>query len=490
MGSFQLYRDMKARTNGEIYIGVVGPVRTGKSTFIKRFMDLLVLPNMPDEHARERTRDELPQSASGKTIMTTEPKFVPKEAAAVKLNEDLEVKVRLIDCVGFMTDGASGYMEKGQERQVKTPWFDYEIPFTKAAAIGTQKVIRDHSTIGIVVTTDGSIGELPRENYVAAEEKTVRELQTIGKPFLLLLNCKKPYTEEAKILRKALEEKYGVSVVALNCEQMKVEDIHEIMQSILYEFPISEVSFYLPKWVEMLAMEHPIKQELWNAAQNLMQQLQDVRGAVSGIQKQDMTYIEKISIEKIEMGTGNVSVRIQFAERFYYEVLSELTGTKIHGEYELISVMKELASMKEEYAQIRDAFSDVRMKGYGVVSPKKEEIVLEEPVIIKQGNKYGVKIHSEAPSIHMIRANIETEIAPIVGNEKQAEDLAAYIKAESESEDGVWSTNIFGKSVEELVMDGMRNKIMMINEESQVKLQDTMQKIVNDSNGGLVCIII
>ena len=490
MDSFQLYIDMNARTNGEIYIGVVGPVRTGKSTFIKRFMDLLVLPNMTDEHARERTKDELPQSASGTTVMTTEPKFVPKEAAAVRLTEDLEVKVRLIDCVGFMAEGASGHIENDQERQVKTPWFDYEIPFTKAAAIGTQKVIHDHSTIGIVVTTDGSIGELPRENYVVAEEKTVRELQSIGKPFLILLNCKKPYTEEAKALQRSLEEKYGVSVVALNCEQMKVEDIHEIMRRVLYEFPVSEVAFYLPKWVEMLSIEHPIKQELLHTVQNLMQQLQDIRGAVRGIPKQETTYIEKIAVEKIEMGTGNVTVRIQFAEKFYYEVLSELTGTKIHGEYELISVMKELASMKEEYTQIKDAFADVRMKGYGVVSPKKEEVVLEEPVIIRQGNKYGVKIHSEAPSIHMIRANIETDIAPIVGNEKQAEDLAADIKSESESDEGVWSTNIFGKSVEELVMDGMKNKILMINEESQVKLQDTMQKIVNDSNGGLVCIII
>ncbi len=490
MDSFQLYKDMNARTNGEIYIGVVGPVRTGKSTFIKRFMDLLVLPNMTDEHARERTRDELPQSASGKTVMTTEPKFVPKEAAAVRLSDDLEVKVRLIDCVGFMTEGASGHMEQDQERQVKTPWFDHEIPFTKAAAIGTQKVIREHSTIGLVVTTDGSIGELPRENYIAAEEKTVRELQTIGKPFLILLNCKKPYTEDAEILRKSLEEKYNVPVAALNCEQMKVEDIHEIMQRVLYEFPVSEVSFYLPKWVEMLSMEHPIKQELLDTVKNLMQQLEEIRGAASGIKKQDTTYIEKVAVENIEMGAGNVAVRIQFAERFYYEVLSELTGTKIHGEYELISVMKELAQMKEEYTQIKDAFSDVRRKGYGVVRPKKEEITLEDPVIIRQGNKYGVKIHSEAPSIHMIRANIETEIAPIVGNEKQAEDLAAYIKSESESEEGVWATNIFGKSVEELVMDGMKNKIMMINEESQIKLQDTMQKIVNDSNGGLVCIII
>lgn len=490
MDSFQLYKDMKARTNGEIYIGVVGPVRTGKSTFIKRFMDLLVLPNMTDEHAKERTKDELPQSASGTTIMTTEPKFVPKEAASIQLSEDVEVKVRLIDCVGFMAEGASGHIENDVERQVKTPWFDYEIPFTKAAAIGTQKVIRDHATIGIIVTTDGSIGELSRENYLPAEERTVQELQAIGKPFIILLNCKKPYSEEAKKLQVELEAKYGVSVLAVNCEQLKEEDIHNIMRQVLYEFPISEVEFYIPKWVEMLSRDHKIKQDLLATVKNLMADLNDIRSAAAGIPEQDSPYIERIQIDKIEMDTGKICILIHFAEQFYYEVLSELTGTRIQGEYELITVMKELAAMKEEYTQIKDAFADVKMKGYGVVSPKKDEIVLDEPSIIKQGNKYGVKIHSEAPSIHMIRANIETEIAPIVGNEKQAQDLVDYIKAESETPEGVWGTNIFGKSVEDLVMDGIRNKITMINDESQAKLQDTMQKIVNDSNGGLVCIII
>ena len=490
MDSFQLYKDMKARTNGEIYIGVVGPVRTGKSTFIKRFMDLLVLPNMTDEHARERTKDELPQSASGTTIMTTEPKFVPKEAASIKLSDDVEVRIRLIDCVGYMVDGASGHIENEAERQVKTPWFEYEIPFTKAAAIGTQKVIHDHATIGIVVTTDGSIGDLPRENYIAAEEKTVKELQSIGKPFIILLNTKKPYTEEAKAMQEELQTKYGVSVLPVNCEQLRTEDIHNIMRQVLFEFPIAEVEFYIPKWVEMLSRDHRIKADLLQNVRAIMGGFKDIRSAAGDPPLVESPYIEKVNVDKIEMDTGRVKVRITFAEQFYYEVLSELTGTEIKGEYELITAMKELAAMKEEYTQIKDAFADVKMKGYGVVSPKKEEIALDEPQIIKQGNKYGVKIHSEAPSIHMIRANIETEIAPIVGNEKQAQDLVEYIKTESETPEGVWGTNIFGKSIEELVMDGMRNKITMINDESQVKLQDTMQKIVNDSNGGLVCIII
>ncbi len=490
MDSFQLYKDMQTRTNGEIYIGVVGPVRTGKSTFIKRFMDLLVLPNMSDEHDKVRTRDELPQSASGNTIMTTEPKFVPKDAAELKLGEDVTVKVRLIDCVGFMVEGAMGHIEHDVERQVKTPWFDTEIPFTKAAAIGTQKVIRDHATIGLVVTTDGSIGEIPRSNYVEAEEQTIQELQNIGKPFLIFLNCKKPYSEEAQHLKQELEKKYGVAVIAVNCEQLKLEDINQMMQQLLYEFPISEVEFYIPNWVEMLSREHPIKQDLLKAVKKLMEELTDIRSASLTSNEIESPYIQSLRMDKIEMDTGKVCEQLQFDPQYYYQVLSELTGTAIGGEYELISVLKSLAAMKEEYIQIKDAFADVKRKGYGVVSPNREEIVLEEPTIIKQGNKFGVKIHSEAPSIHMIRANIATEIAPIVGNEKQAEDLVEYIKAESQTEEGVWATNIFGKSIEELVMDGIHSKLVKINEESQVKLQDTMQKIVNDSNGGLVCIII
>ncbi|MBM6802842.1 stage IV sporulation protein A [Mediterraneibacter glycyrrhizinilyticus] len=490
MDSFQVYRDMKARTNGEIYIGVVGPVRTGKSTFIKRFMDLLVLPNMMDEHARERTKDELPQSASGTTIMTTEPKFVPKEAASVRLSDDVEVKIRLIDCVGFMVEGASGHIENDTERQVKTPWFEYEIPFTKAAAIGTQKVIHDHATIGFVVTTDGSVTDLPRENYIEAEEKTVRELKTIGKPFVILLNCKKPYSEETRTLQNELEQKYGASVVPVNCEQMKTEDIHELMRQVLYEFPITEAEFYIPKWVEMLSREHRIKKDLLEQVRSVMTDLEDVRSIIAKEMNTDSSYIKDMTVEQIEMDTGKVRIQIRYEQSYYYEVLSELTGTQIKGEYELISTVKELASMREELSSLKDAFTNVKMKGYGVVTPSKEDIRLEEPVIIKQGSKFGVKIRSEAPSIHMIRANIETEIAPIVGSEKQAQDLADYIKKESETPEGVWGTNIFGKTVEELVMDGMKNKIAMIGDESQIKLQDSMQKIVNDTNGGLVCIII
>lgn len=490
MDNYHLYKDIQARTKGEIYIGVVGPVRTGKSTFIKRFMDVLVLPNMTDEHGKSRTRDELPQSASGKTIMTTEPKFVPKEAAEIKLTDDVAVKVRLIDCVGYMVEGAAGHVENNEERQVKTPWFDYDIPFTKAASIGTQKVIHEHSTIGIVVTTDGSIGEIERNNYIAAEEKTIRELQGIGKPFVVLINSKKPYGEEAKQIAEQITNSYHVPAMPVNCEQLKEEDIHKIMEAVLFEFPIAEVEFFIPKWVEMLSRDHKIKADLIKHIREILNTMTEIKDATGTFAQADSPYIEDIRVEQIQMDTGCVKIRIEIAEQFYYEMLSELTGTDIAGQYELIAEMKQLSELRQEYQGVKNAFDSVRMKGYGVVRPIREEITLEEPTVIKQGNKFGVKIHSHAPSIHLIRANIETEIAPIVGSEQQAEDLIRYIKEAETSETGIWGTNIFGKSIEELVMDGMQNKMAMINDESQVKLQDTMQKIVNDSNGGLVCIII
>ncbi len=490
MNTFQLYKDIEARTKGEIYIGVVGPVRTGKSTFIKRFMDVLVLPHMEDEHGKERTKDELPQSASGRTIMTTEPKFVPKEAAEIRLSEDVKAKVRLIDCVGYMVEGASGHVEGNGERMVKTPWFDYEIPFTKAAGIGTRKVIHDHATIGIVVTTDGSIGEIEREHYRTAEGQTIRELQTIGKPFVVLVNSVKPYGEDAKKVVTEIEQEYGVKALPVNCEQLKEDDIYKILEEVMFEFPVSEIQFFIPKWVEMLPRDHVIKQDLLGHIRDVMEQMSEVRDAAKGLEVPESSYIDEMKVDHIGMDNGCVKVRIGVAEKFYYQMLSDLTGMTIAGQYELIAAMKNLSELKAEYEDVKDAFASVRMKGYGMVSPKKEEITLDEPTIIKQGNKYGVKIHSQAPSIHLIRANIETEIAPIVGNEQQAQDLIDYIKTMSDTEEGIWGTNIFGKSVEDLVTDGMRNKMMSINDESQGKLQDTMQKIVNDSNGGMVCIII
>lgn len=487
---FNLYKDIQTRTGGEIYIGVVGPVRTGKSTFIKRFMDLMVLPNIENEHSRQRTQDELPQSAAGKTIMTTEPKFIPKEAAHIELADDVAVDVRLIDCVGYMVDGATGHIEDNAERMVKTPWYDYEIPFTQAAELGTKKVINDHSTIGIVITCDGSFGEIPRDNYLKPEEKTVLELKKLGKPFIVLVNSQKPYSEDTLNLVKGIEDKYKVKAMAVNCEQLRKEDINRILENILYEFPISEIEFYIPKWVEMLPVDNKIKADLVSKIKECIKPIKTLKDANNESLQIDSEYIKRLKVDAISMATGCIKVLIEIFDKYYYEIISEMTGTQIDGEYQMISMLKELAKMKKEYVKVLSAVESVRQRGYGVVTPDQSEIVLDEPVIIKHGNKFGVKIKAESPSIHMIRANIETEIAPIVGSEAQAEDLIKFIKNSNNTEEGIWKANIFGKSIEQLVEDGINSKITQMSDESQLKLQETMQKIVNDSNGGLVCIII
>lgn len=490
MQQYDLYNDIKNRCGGEIYLGVVGPVRTGKSTFIKRFMDLMVLPYMTDEHARTRAQDELPQSSGGKTITTTEPKFIPKEAAGVTLGGGVDVKVRLIDCVGYMVEGAAGHMEEDEERMVKTPWSDVEIPFTQAAETGTRKVISDHSTIGIVVTTDGSFGEIPRENYIEAEERTVGELRRLKKPFIVLLNTEKPHSEEVKRQAGELTDKYGVTVMPVNCEQLKENDIYHILENVLYEFPLSMIEFYLPKWVEMLPVAHPLKADIIEQVSSLVKDMNTIRDVLEHPVTVSSEYVKRCKTDGISMADGTVKVVLEVEDAYYYQMLSELIGEEITGEYHLISVMKELAQMKREYVKVIHAIESVRAKGYGVVTPERDEISLATPEVIRHGNKYGVKIKAESPSIHMIRANIQTEIAPIVGTQQQAEDLIRYISDAESTEDGIWETNIFGKTVEQLVNDGISGKIAMIGEESQVKLQETMQKIVNDSNGGMVCIII
>lgn len=486
---FHLYRDIKNRTGGEIYIGVVGPVRTGKSTFIRRFMDEMVLPFLEDSNSRERALDELPQAAAGKTIMTTEPKFIPQEAAQVQLKDGSQVKIRLIDCVGFMVEGATGHLEGTEDRMVKTPWFDYEIPFVDAAEIGTEKVIRDHATIGVLITTDGSIGELERGNYLEAEEKTVKELSAIGKPFVIVLNSQKPYSEETIRLSKDLYEKYQIPVIPANCEQLRRDDALKILETVLYEFPINRVEFYIPKWTEMLAPDHRMKQELIQKAGEILNRMQKARDTLENTYETG-EYVTAIQMEQLDLSRGCVKIRMDVAEKFYYENISELTGVDIQGEYQLISMIKEMSERKEAYEKIADAFDAVTVKGYGVVIPQLEDITMEDPVLIRHGNKFGVKMKAVSPSIHMIKANIETEIAPIVGSEEQANDLISYIRQGEESKEGVWETSIFGKSLGELMEDGIRNKIAMMDDECQMKLQDTMQKIVNDSNGGLVCIII
>lgn len=489
MDTYNIYKDIQARTNGEIYIGVVGPVRTGKSTFVRRFMELAALPNM-EENQRKEVRDQLPLSGSGKLITTVEPKFIPKEAARIQIGEEVDAKIRLIDCVGFLVPDAAGNMEDGKERMVKTPWFTYEIPFHQAAETGTRKVIEEHSSIGFVLTCDGSFGEIPREQFVESEEKTVGELKKTGKPFLILVNSQKPYKEETLQLVEELKKKYDAGVLSLNCEQLRKEDVSRILEKLLYEFPVVQMEFYIPKWVEMLPPDHYVKESLLEEVKTCMEKVKYVKDVPKDPFSISCEYISGMIPEKIDLSSGKVQVRVEMDESWYYEVLSEMTGVEISDEYELIHTMQELASIKKEYVKVQGAISSVHGKGYGVVTPDKSEIKLEDPVVIKQGSKYGVKIKSVSPSIHMIRANIETEIAPIVGSEEQARDLIAYIKNSEERKESIWQTNIFGKSIEELVEDGIHTKLVQIGEESQVKLQDTMQKIVNDSKGGMVCIII
>lgn len=491
MDNFDVYKDIQARTNGEIYIGIVGPVRTGKSTFIKRFMDLLVIPNIEDVHSKERAIDELPQSAAGRTIMTTEPKFIPKEAAEINISDDAKVSIRLIDCVGYMVDGASGHIENEQERLVKTPWFDHEIPFTQAAELGTKKVINDHSTIGIVITTDGSFGDIDRASYVAPEEKTIAELRKLGKPFIVLLNTSKPYSDDTIALADEISTKNRVPVMPINCAQLKKDDISRIMETILSEFPITKLEFFAPKWVEMLPNNHWLKQDLIEGVKGILKKMSLIRDVNHSNLLTECNYVKQFKIDNIELKNGTVRVNADFDNKYYYQILSDLIGVAIKDEYQLIGTLRRLASMKSQYEKIGNAYEQVRYKGYGVVTPILEEISVEEPEIIRHSGKFGVKIRAQAPSIHMIKANIETEIAPIVGSEEQAKDLINYIASSTrENPDGIWDANIFGKSIKQLVEDGISNKVNRLTDESQQKLQDSMQKIVNDSNGGLICIII
>lgn len=484
-----IYQDIFARTGGEIYLGVVGPVRSGKSTFIKRFMEQMVLPEIADENEKQRTMDEMPQSGTGKTIMTTEPKFIPKEAVELLL-EEMKVKVRLIDCVGFMVPGAGGHLENGQERLVKTPWFDDAVPFTRAAEYGTRKVIRDHSTIGILVTTDGSFGEIPRDSYVEAEKRTVEELQAIGKPFLVLLNSERPYSKATQNLAENLTKEYKTTVMAVNCDQLRQEDIQEILKNVLLEFPLSSVGFYLPKWVETLRDDHWMKKSVLD----LMKEFMTDREKMKDVYQKSIpsnACMESAKIENIHMDTGEVEIKIQIKDAYYYEILSNLTGISIRNEYHLIRTMKELAAKKKEFEEVSQALKDARERGYGVMKPVLSEIELSEPEVVKHGNKFGVKIKAEAPSIHLIRANLSTEVAPIVGTQHQAEDLITYIREQSgEDPEEIWNVNIFGKTLEQLVDDGISGKVTKINEDSQEKLQGAMEKIVNESSGGLICIII
>ena len=490
METISLYKEIQGRTGGDIYLGVVGPVRTGKSTFIKHFMELLVLPGMEPSPLRDRAKDELPQSSGGKTIMTTEPKFIPQEAAKVQLEDEITLNIRLIDCVGYMVEGASGHMENNQERLVKTPWYDYEIPFTKAAEIGTRKVITEHSTVGIVITSDGSFGDLSRSGYESAEARTIQELKQLNKPFLLLLNSQYPYSPESKQLADRLKDTYGCNVLPVNCEQLRKEDIHRILKSILLEFPITALNFYIPKWVESLSSTHWLKASLLETIQNSFTSIIKMKDLYEKAFPEN-EYVETIKIDRIDLSTGKVDISVHFDDSYYYKIISDMIQLPITNEYEFIDTVRELAQKKNEYEEAAAALCQARQGGYGILKPTRSDITLKEPEIIRHSGKFGVKIHASAPSIHLIKANISTEIAPIVGTEEQARDLVHYINEEAANgEDSIWNVNIFGKTMEQMITDGIQDKASKINQESQLKLQNTMEKIVNEGNGGMVCIII
>ncbi|MBQ8626559.1 MAG: stage IV sporulation protein A, partial [Agathobacter sp.] len=469
-----IYKDIASRTNGEIYIGVVGPVRTGKSTFIKRFMDLCVIPYMEEGHMRERTIDELPQSSQGKTIMTTEPKFIPQNGVSIRIDDNQEVKVRLVDCVGFVVEGANGHMEGDGQRMVRTPWFAEEIPFEDAAKIGTLKVIKEHATIGVVVTTDGSFSEISRENYINAEEQTIAEMEETRKPYVILLNSERPFSAETQQLKTEMEAKYNRPVIAINCKQMQKSDIVKLLESVLLEFPVSQVEFYIPKWTEMLSVDNEIKQALIRYATEWMERTSKMRD----LYREDVmaddneNTICKPFVRKIRTSDGTVELRIDVDDKYYFDFLSNITGMPITSEYQMISMIKNLSAKKREYEKVEDAIDSVGARGYGVVTPALADITMEEPELITHAGKYGVKIRANSPSIHMIKANIETEIAPIVGSKEQAEDLIAYIKDGEGSVDGLWSANIFGKSLGELMEDGIRDKISKMDDECQTQLQN------------------
>lgn len=486
---FNVYKDIEKRTNGEIYIGVVGPVRTGKSTFIKNFMDVAIVPNIEDDNEVKRTMDELPQSSSGKTIMTTEPKFIPNNAVAIKIGGKADVKVRLIDCVGFMVDGATGHMEDDKERMVKTPWFDYDIPFSKAAEIGTEKVISEHSTIGVVITCDGSFTDIEPEAYNRALDKTVKELMSINKPFIILVNSLDPTSNECQALTAEIAAKYNVSTLAINCLRLNEMDVNNILENILFEFPITEIVYNVPKWLEIMDFENELIKYIVNFSKDVLSKIIKIKDIKKLKLQPDGEYIKGAQMASVELSNGKLVFNYDIDEKYYYDMLTNMTGTKIENQLQLIKMVREMASQRSNYIKVNEAISKVRNTGYGIVTPDKEEIVLENPELIRSGNKYGVKIKATAPSIHFVKANILTEISPIIGSEEQAKDLIDFIN-NKESEDNIWETNIFGKSIGQIVDEGIMTKINNLTEETQSRMQGTIEKITNDQSRGVICIVL
>ena len=492
MDKFDLYNDIATRTKGDVYIGVVGPVRTGKSTFIKRFMETLVLPQISDTNEQKRATDEMPQSAGGRIVMTTQPKFVPSEAIRLKVGDGIGAKVRLVDCVGYMVDGAEGDKEDGKPRMVRTPWQEEEIPFDKAAEIGTEKVIRDHSTIGVIVTQDGSVTDIPRASYVRAEERVVNEMKSIGKPFVMILNTTSPTAADTLKLRDALSERYGVGVLAKNLMTMGEEDFREVLSELLLEFPIKTVDFVIPDWMRALGENSGILVDL----------LAKIGEGIEGVEKmRDVPTLSALTegsesftgceLLSADASCGKVTMRVLPAEGLFYKVLSEETGRPIEGEYGMMTYVRYLAEAGAAYEKLKGALRDATEKGYGIVAPSLDEMVLEEPEIFKQSGKCGVKLKASAPSLHIMRVDVNTEVSPIVGSEQQGEEMVKYLLSEFETDKkGIWETNLFGKSLSSLVREEIQSKLSGIPEDAQNKVRRTLGKMVNEGRGGMICILL
>lgn len=484
-----IYKDIACRTGGNIYIGVVGPVRTGKSTLIKRVMEQLVIPNMEDPYRKERARDELPQSGSGKMIMTTEPKFVPEEAVEILPDDASKLRVRMIDSVGYMVDGAVGAQEDGKPRMVTTPWYDEEIPMTQAAELGTKKVMEDHCSIGMVVTTDGSITDIPRADYEQAERRAILDMQATGKPFLVIINTRTPNSSGAKQIKEQLQQEFGVQAVIADCQTLDMEQITQILKELLYTFPMKQLRIFMPRWMDVLEESHPVKKALYEELLQRAEEITSLASAAPGLSHlKELEQVLDYSLKDVDLSTGTVSCVLRFPETLFYEILSNKAGLEIHDDAQLMQLLTELAQTKLAYDKISDALSQVKATGYGVVMPAAEEMILEKPEIIKKGGAFGVKLKAGAPSIHMIRVDIDTEISPMVGDEKQSRDLIDYLGGEDPEK--LWQSNIFGKSVYELIQDGLSAKLVQMPEDVRGKFRGTLSRIVNDGANGLICLIL
>ncbi|MDE5983683.1 MAG: stage IV sporulation protein A [Eubacterium sp.] len=487
-----IYNDISKRTGGDIYIGVVGPVRTGKSTFIKRFMDTLVIPNIDDTYVKERAQDELPQSSAGRTIMTTEPKFIPEDAVELHMNENLKMRVRLIDCVGYIVPSSVGYIEEDQPRMVMTPWYDEEIPFNMAAEIGTKKVITEHSTIGLVITTDGSISSIPRDEYQEAEQRVIDELRALDKPFVVLMNSAQPQMPSTIALCKELTEEYGVPVIPVNCLELTEQEVNDILSDILYQFPVSQVGIHFPSWINNLEKDNYLRSSLFETIKSNVSQLSSIRsikGFAGTIGQNE--YVESVSVSSLDLSNGCVDIKLYIDNTYFYQILSESCHIEIKDEKDLMSNFVSLVAMKNEYERFSKALADVEETGYGIVMPEMNQLSLSEPEIMKQGGRYGVRLKAEAPSIHMIRCNTFTEVAPIVGSESQSQELVMYLLKEfEENPSDIWNTNLFGKSLHELVSEGLNNKLYRMPVDARNKFRETIERVINEGCNGLICIIL